>query len=153
QQHGIKPHSLLRAGIDALAALSTGADPGHRLFWSGLTARQLAQSTGDDAGISATQIDVVDHRTGIKTGPAFRAQRGKLWAGLHQESFGGFGARWGKPGHSAPKCALVPLRSRLSAGQPARRSTTQPANGMVRPLQPPSVIELLGAAKTRSTPC
>jgi hypothetical protein len=135
EQHGIKPHSLLRAGIDALAALGAGANPGHRLFWSGFTARQPAQSTGDDAGISVTQIDVVDHRTGVETGPAFRAQRGKLWAGLHQESFGGFGARWGKPGHSAGK--MRSLGFSVKVAHPVislrRQTTTDFRHGHFRP--------------------
>src|SRR5262249_40679456 len=115
-QHGIKPHSLLRAGIDAPAALGAGADPGNRLFWSGRAARQPAQSTGDDPGISAAQIDVVDHRTGVETGAAFRAQRGKLRAGLNQESFGGFGARWGKLCHGEGK-----MRSRSFSVKVVRR--------------------------------
>ena len=43
--HDPKPRSLLRARIDALAALGASADPGHRLLRSGFTARRPAGAT------------------------------------------------------------------------------------------------------------
>jgi hypothetical protein len=72
-------------------------------------------------------MDVVGHRTGVKTGAAFRAQRGELRAGLNQESFGGFGARWGKLCHGEGKLRSPAFSVKVSAGESIRLPTGCPA--------------------------
>ena len=68
QQHGIKPRSLLRARIDALAALGAGADPGYCLFRSGLTVEKATEQVASELPGQAAVENLVNFMRASKRG-------------------------------------------------------------------------------------